>query len=555
MPYIQWWQDALCYQIYPRSFADSNGDGIGDLQGILQKLDYLQSLGVDALWISPFFPSPQFDCGYDVVDYTGIHPEYGTMEDFDGLLDEAHRRGMRVILDMVLNHSSDQHQWFIDAKSSRSNPYRDWYIWRDGVDGGPPNDWESIFGGSAWTFDEATGQYYYHYFFPEQPDLNWRNPAVVDALLGAVRFWLDKGVDGFRLDAIGSIFEDEALRNSDTGFSMREIFLSWVTGTPFDEANYIEKIRYQQDLPDVHLAMQALRQLVDEYPQRILLGETDDIRYYGDGQNELHSVFNFEILSQAKLDAEEIRAVLQKRLATLPVGAWESNTIGNHDRTRSPNRHADGKDDEARQKAALAMTMFLRGTPTFYNGEEIGMHNYPMKRIEDFRDNLGVWVYQSLIEQGYPPEEALKLANHEGRDKCRTPMQWENAPNAGFSPTGVETWLPVNPDYAQGVNVAEQESSSDSMLHYFRRLSFLRREHEALRRGEMELLETGKVLAFWRILDDEKYLVALNLSAESVDLTLDAGQVETLFSAYQAGDVSLARLHLAPYEVFVGVKN
>lgn len=558
MSLVKWWQDAVGYQIYPRSFADGNGDGIGDIPGIIDKLDYLQHLGITALWISPFYPSPQFDCGYDVADYTDINPEYGTMADFDRLLEAAHQRGIRLILDLVLNHTSDQHPWFIQSKSSRDNPYRDWYVWRDGVNGGPPNDWESGFGGSAWQYDENTGQYYYHYFFPEQPDLNWRNPVVIEGLFKAVRFWLDKGVDGFRLDAIGTIMEDEAMLDNGVEISLEGIFLNQILGTgeAFWDV-FLEKMRYQIDLPENHDIMQALRRVIDEYPNRILLGETEDVRYYSNGQNELHSVFNFDVLNRAKFDAAQIRKVLTERLPLIPSGGWESNTVGNHDRTRSMTLYADGKDDLARAKVALAMTTFLRGTPMFYNGEEIGMTDLPMKEIADFRDNLGVWVYHALQERkGLSTEEALKIANTIGRDKCRTPMQWSNTANGGFSPAGMTTWLPVNPNYAQGINVADQQNDLNSLFNYLRQLIQVRQSQAVLRHGDFELLDSGEVLAFWRHTPEQSCLVALNMSAEAVTLNIGTGTASTIFSSHQqAGNSDLAALKLAPYEVYVGLKQ
>jgi alpha-glucosidase len=337
MPTPPWWQDAICYQVYPRSFADGNADGIGDLPGLIEKLDYLKWLGVNALWISPFYPSAQVDWGYDISDYTQVHPDYGTLGDVEHLIVAAHQRGLRILLDMVLNHTSDQHGWFQESKSSRASPYRDWYIWRNGQNGGPPNDWESIFGGSAWTLDEATGQYYYHYFFPEQPDLNWRNPTVKQALFDAMRFWLDRGVDGFRLDAIGCLFEAEDLRNSDTP-GARGVFENWEVMKA--------KTRFQVNQPEIHPLLQAMRALIDSYGDRILLGETDDMALYGDGQTELHSVFNFSL--SERLEADYLRQVLADRLAQLPPGAWECHTVGNHDRRRSYTFFSDGRHDELR---------------------------------------------------------------------------------------------------------------------------------------------------------------------------------------------------------------
>lgn len=556
-----WWLDAICYQIYPRSFADANGDGIGDLPGIRAKLDYLQALGVTALWISPFFPSPQFDVGYDVADYRGVDPAYGTLADFDALLSEAHQRGMKVLLDLVLNHSSDQHEWFQQAISSRDNPYHDWYVWAAGKDGGPPNDWESIFGGSAWEYVPALDLYYYHYFFREQPDLNWRNPALRQRMFDEVRFWLDRGVDGFRLDAIGAIFEDPDLPNANVDVGLEEIFLNWTMGVlDGTTERFMEKVRYQDDLPENHSVMKALRQVVDEYPGRVLLGETDDVRYYGNGEDELHSVFNFDILrvpQEKRLHAPTLREIIQRRLPNVPSGVRECNTIGNHDRHRSASFYAAGlsaAEDEARYRLALALVAFLEGTPVYYNGEEIGMSDLLMPDIDSFRDNLGVWVYHALQERrGLSQEEALHYANIMGRDKCRTPMQWADAPNAGFCPPDVTPWLPVNPDYAQGVNVATQESAKDSTLHYFRNLLKTRQRSIALRRGRQQLLESGAVFAFWRRHEVQQVLVLLNMSAEAQTLHQKAQPATVLFGSHRpvGSQTTLAALVLAPYEVCV----
>lgn len=551
-----WWQNAICYQIYPRSFADSNGDGIGDLPGITAKLDYLQGLGVTALWISPFFPSPNFDWGYDVADYTAVAPEYGTLADFDTLLQQAHQRGIRILLDLVLNHTSDQHDWFQQSKSSRDNPYRDWYIWRDGgPNGEPPNDWEAIFGGSAWQYDETTGQFYYHYFFPEQPDLNWRNTAVKQAMFDAVRFWLDRGVDGFRLDAIGSVYEDPALPNTDVEASLAELFMDARTGL-FEEGGwdaYRAKMRYQQNLPEVYDLMADLRALIDEYDERLLLGETAEVEYYGRGDNGLHSVFNFEVLNvQPPLNTAEIRRVLTERLPQIPEGAWESNTIGNHDRSRSYSFFADGTADRQRAQLALAMTLFLRGTPVIYYGEEIGMRDGTLPdNPDDFQDGLGTWFYHAVRRQrGLNHEEAWRLASYFCRDRCRNPMQWADAPNAGFAPASVSPWIPANADYAEGINVAAQENDPTSMLAFFKSLTAVRQQNEALRLGNFDLVpDTGEALIFWRTTAEQRCLVALNFGTEPVHLAL--GETVTAIYPTPASAPATDKLTLPPYAIAI----
>ncbi len=555
----KWWTDAVCYQVYPRSFADGNGDGIGDLPGIIEKLDHLQWLGVTVIWLSPFFPSPQFDVGYDISNYHDVDPEYGTLADFDRLIEEAHKRGIRVLLDLVLNHTSDQHEWFQQSCLGKDNPYHDWYVWRKGKNGGPPNDWESIFGGSAWQYDETLDQYYYHYFFKEQPDLNWRNPKVKQRMFGEVRFWLDRGVDGFRLDAIGAIYEDPELPDANVDVGLEELFLNWTMGVlEGTTEKFRAKIRYQDDLPENHGLMKALRDLIDEYNDRILLGETDDPRYYGDGTDELHSVFNFDIVrfqNDENLHASKIRKKLAERAKLLPDGAWECNTVGNHDRTRSFTFYGD---DHRRYQVALALVALLRGTPVFYYGEEIGMTDYLMQEIEWFKDNLGVWIYGVLQKKRQLlPEQALAFANIMGRDKCRTPMHWQNAPNGGFSPADVTTWLPVNPNYAQGVNVAEQRENPDSVLHYLRRLLQVRQSYEALRQGEIEVLETDDILSFWRRTSQQSCFVALNMSDQPATLQVEKQTVRSIFSTHTriANQDNLASLKLDAYEVYIGIRE
>jgi alpha-glucosidase len=554
-----WWQDAICYQIYPRSFADGNGDGIGDIPGIIDKLDYLRSIGVTALWLSPFYPSPNFDWGYDVADYTAVHPDYGTLADIDRLISESNKRNIRIILDLVLNHTSDQHDWFQQSRSGRDNPYHDWYVWRDGKNGGPPNDWEALFGGSAWQYDETRKQYYYHYFFPEQPDLNWRNPAVKQAIFNAVRFWLDRGVDGFRLDAIGTIYEREGFPDCGEDASLELLFLNarkaiFEAGDAGGWSTIDRKLRHQQNLPEVHDLMQELRQLIDSYDERILLGETHEVAYYGNGRNELHSVFNFPLISE--LNAPELRKVLNERLPSLPDGAWEGNTIGNHDRTRSYTFYADGKHDQQRAQMALAMVMFLRGTPVFYYGEEIGMQDAKPPAIDEFRDGLGVWFYHALRRHGEAHDEAFTAAvDFFCRDRCRTPMQWTKEPNAGFSPADVETWLPVRDDFSSGTNVAEQIDDADSMLTFFKQIGAVRQENEALRRGELTLLqESGDVLAFWRHTSHQCCLVALNMSAEVAKVELETAVTSRIYANYPEKEWGgeTAVINLQPYEIWIG---
>jgi alpha-glucosidase len=593
MPDLKWWQTAVFYQIYPRSFADGNpaergasgGDGVGDFKGMVERLDYLKDLGVDALWLSPHYPSPLFDCGYDVADYTDVAPEYGTLDDFRRFLDGAHARGLRVILDLVLNHTSDQHPWFVASRSSRDNPKRDWYIWRDPrplppsqtggerEEGNPPNDWVSTFGGSAWEYDAATRQYYYHYFFKQQPDLNWRNPAVQAAMFDAVRFWLDMGVDGFRLDAIGTLFEQPGLPDSPAAPTPRDLFRAWHTAvneiepTAAIEQELRAMFQYQVDQPGVHDVLRALRALVDQYDDRVLVGETDDIAYHGNGDDELHLVFNFPLMRTRRLTPAWVRANQASRLAAIPPGAWPCNTLGNHDVQRVYSHFSAGGHGDALARLSLALVLTLRGTPFLYNGEEIGMTDFMLTDLRQFRDNLGVWAYHALIEfLQATPEAALKQAAQLGRDKCRTPMQWANAPNAGFSPAGVETWLPVNPNYAQGVNVADQLAQPDSLLNFYRRLLRVRRNSPALIAGDYVPLheDVPDYLAFLRRADAQTCLVMLNFSerAQTARFDLPRSAAHVLFSSRGRGVEALSGLQgaeagglvrhsLAPFQIYI----
>ena len=416
MAELKWWQRAVFYQIYPRSFADGNGDGIGDFIGMTERLDYLADLGIDAVWLSPHFPSPQFDVGYDISDYTNVDPEYGTLDDFRRFLDGAHQRGIRVIIDLVLNHTSHLHQWFIESRSSRDHPKRDWYIWRDaaplssphfekmgGVRGAPPNNWYSPFGGSAWEYDPATGQYYYHFFLKEQPDLNWRNPEVKEAMWEAVRFWLDMGVDGYRLDAIGTIFENPEMPDQRSNLTEEEIRRLFKRGFPDRTDKKLVELwqllyEHQVEQEGVHQLMQELRSVIDEYPDRMLVGENDDVSYYGDGANELHMAFNFPLMRTNRLTPAWIRANQQERLSSLPPGAWPCNTLNNHDTSRLHNRYGDGRYDGAIARTSLALMLTLRGTPFLYNGEEIGMSDYRLTEISLFRDPPAVWFTTGRLQ-------------------------------------------------------------------------------------------------------------------------------------------------------------
>ena len=584
MTELKWWQKAVFYQIYPRSFADGNGDGIGDFQGMIDRLDYLQDLGIDAVWISPHYPSPIFDCGYDISDYTAVAPEYGTLDVFKRFLDGAHRRGIRVILDLVLNHTSDQHPWFVESRSNRNNPKRNWYVWLDGVDGVPPNNWLSIFGGSAWEYDQATKQYYYHCFFKQQPDLNWHNPEVKQAMFDAARFWLDLGVDGFRLDAIGTIFEDPARTDHRVELSLSELFTAQLNATSDEEQErLIEQwtmmLQNQVEQPGVHELMQELRKVIDEYDDRVLVGESENVVYYGDGDNELHLNFNFPLMNTGhpfpvwlktkRLTPPWVRANQQERLAALPPGAWPCNTLGNHDSPRVYSRYGDGQNDEALARISLALMLTLRGTPFLYNGEEIGMTDLFLEDVSQFRDNRAVWLYRVAVDEfRLTSDKALAIAARFSRDWCRTPMQWSSTPNGGFSPDGVSTWLPVNPNYADGVNVADQRDDPDSLLNFYKRMLRVRKQTPALITGEYTpLLEDQyDCFAFLRTSradgaslkegEGQTCLIVLNMSdrAHTLNFDLNAQATKLLFSncVRDSSSDDLTRLSIAPFEIYIG---
>lgn len=513
-----WWRDGVIYQIYPRSFADTNGDGIGDLPGITARLDYLAELGIDAIWLSPFYPSPQADFGYDVSDYKNVDPLFGALEDFDRLVAAAHQRGIRVVVDLVLNHTSDQHPWFLESRSSRDNPKRDWYLWRK-----KPNNWRSIFGGGGWEWDERTGEYYFHMFLKQQPDVNWRNPHVRREMLEVFRFWADRGVDGFRLDVFNAYFKHPDFPDNPRkpGFALRS----------FDRQQHI----YDIDQPEMYPLLQEIRALLDSYPQRYAVGETflatpERAASYC-GPDKLHAAFNFDFLFR-KFSAADFAQGIQVWERALGENGWPNYVLSNHDQPRSATRYARGEDD-ARAKVVLGMLLTLRGTPFIYYGEEIGMRDVSLRR-EEIQDPPGkhYWPF------------------YKGRDGCRSPMQWDDSPYAGFS--RVRPWLPVHPNFRQR-NVAAQRADARSLFQFVRHLLALRKQHPALMRGTMRLLENGKagVLAYERAAGPERMLVYLNFNARETSLTLPA-PARALFSSHGAESrIQNGRLHLAPYEVSI----
>ena len=505
MPRHRWWQSGIVYQVYPRSFQDANRDGVGDLKGIAARLDYLVELGVDAVWVSPIFPSPMADFGYDVSNYTDIDPMFGTLDDFDALVAAAHVRGLKIILDFVPNHTSDRHPWFVESRSSRENPKRDWYIWRGGrQDGTPPNNWISEFGGSSWTFDEPTQQYYYHAFLKEQPDLNWRNPEVREAMLAVLRFWLDRGVDGFRVDAIHHLIEAEHLRDNPPNPDWRE---------GQSPARRLARL-YSTDRAETHDCIAEMRALLDTYPDRVLIGEASLpieqlMAYYGAERPGFHLPFNFHLI-KSPWDPKVIAGLIEQYESALAGGPqrWPNWVLGNHDRSRVASRIGPA---QARVAAMLLLT--LRGTPTIYQGEEIGMQDVaiPTQAVRD------PW------EKNVP---GLGL----GRDPERTPMQWDGSESAGF--TDGDPWLPLASDY-RTVNVATQRSDPYSMLSLYRKLIALRRLEPALSVGVHVKAEAiGDVLVYRRFHEGRWITVALNFSDAPCMLVNADGAQDVLISTH-----------------------
>ena len=523
---IPWWPRATVYQIYPRSFKDSNGDGVGDLNGILEKLDYLEALGIQAIWLSPFYPSPMADFGYDVSDYCNVDPLFGDLATFDRLVQAAHHHNIKVIIDWVPNHTSDQHPWFIAARSSRDNPKRAWYIWRDPKpDGSEPNNWGSFFGGPAWTLDPLTGQYYLHQFVKEQPELNWRNPELRAAMLDTLRFWLKRGVDGFRMDVIGLIIKDEQLRDNPPNPDAS-------SNLPSNDLFGRQLHPYSEDQDEVHALIREIRRVLDEFEDRCGIGELWGelprwVRYYGEQGDELQLPFNFRLMEQP-WKAGSMRQSVNEMEAALPDFAWPNYVLGNHDRPRLASRL--GGQAQARLAAMLLLT--LRGTPTLYYGDELGLENgiIPHEKIQDPQGkNLG-------------PERT--------RDVARTPMQWTADRFAGFS--NVEPWLPVSPDYATR-NLESQSRDPRSILNLYRKLLRLRKGTPALYRGRYEPLDCNAAdcFVYLREFEGAGCIIALNFSSETRKVTLSRstrGKILLSTTMDRAGSETSSELALQAYE-------
>lgn len=526
-PSDRWWEGAVIYQVYPRSFADANGDGIGDLAGIVGRLDHLRgtdaSLGVDALWLSPIYPSPLHDFGYDISDYVGVAPEYGNLADLEALIQACHARGLRILMDLVPCHTSIEHPWFVESRSSRDNPRRDWYMWADPApDGGPPTNWDAVFGGSSWEWDAGSGQFYLHTFYPEQPDLNWRNPAVADAMGDVMRTWFRRGIDGFRVDAIFAAIKDDELRDNPPERRPHHI-------PGLGVAEGVKDPLWSMNRPEVHDVVRGLRRVADEFPGRVLVGETylpveEMVRYLGDGRDdEFHLAFNFEPLL-SPWEQRHLALAIERAEALHPPEAWPTYAFSNHDQSRQASRWG-----ERRARAAAFMLLTLRGVAVLYAGEEIGMVDADPAALPS------------------PPFDRA------GRDGVRTPMQWDPSPGGGF--TAGTPWLPlVDP---QRTSVAAQASDEGSLLALYRRLIAARAAHPALGRGSHRSIfgVAADVMAWVRELDGDRMLVLLNTGDEPracrlTKITATHGRV-VVGTGSRTGDVALAGLVLDPLEGIV----
>ena len=533
-----WWKNAVIYQIYPKSFQDSNGDGIGDLPGIMSHLDYLQKLGIDAIWLSPIYKSPGIDNGYDIADYEAIDPQYGTMQDMDRLISEAKKRGIRIIMDLVVNHTSDQHPWFIEARKSKDNPYRDFYIWRDPVAGHEPNDLKSDFSGSAWQFDAQTGQYYLHFFAPQQPDLNWQNPKLRHKIYDMMNFWLDKGIGGFRMDVIELIGKEPDRKIRENG-------------------------------PQLHHYIQEMNQAVLANRDVVTVGETwsadlDSARKYSDpARHELSMIFQFEDqnidkqLGKPKWDlkpfkASDLKEVLVKWQTQIDYNhGWNSLFWENHDLPRVISRWGDDGKYRVQSAKMFAIALHLmRGTPYIYNGEEIGMTNCPVKDISEVEDLESINMYNERLKQGYTKEELIQSINTKGRDNARRPMQWSTAKAAGFT-TGTP-WLALNPNY-QDINVQAALADPQSVFYTYQKLIKLRHENEIITNGSFTPVSASpSVLAYYRELAGKRWLVVANLTGSIEQFSAPDKIDQVLISNYNAPQ-SLNNINLRPYEAFAVV--
>ena len=549
----KWWKESVVYQIYPKSFKDSNGDGVGDIRGIIQKLDYLKELGVNVLWISPMLESPQDDNGYDISDYRRIYEEYGTMEDYEELLCEAHKRSIRILMDLVVNHTSDEHNWFIESRKSKDSPYRDYYIWKDPVNGKEPNNWGGAFGGSAWEYDPQTQMYYLHLFSKKQPDLNWENEKVRQEVYDMMKFWCEKGIDGFRMDVISMISKDQRFPDGEMNNGL-----------------YGDFGPYCVHGPRVHEFLQEMNQKVLSKYDIMTVGETAGVtieeaqKYAGDDRNELNMVFQFEHVESgcgdygkwttAKYDFKEFKNIMIKWQEELQGKAWNSLFLGNHDQPRSVSRFGNDNPVYRETSAKMLATCIhmMQGTPYVYQGEELGMTNIYFDKLEDYRDIESINYFKEFTESGLmTPKHMMKCLMLRSRDNARTPMQWDDSKQAGF--TEGEPWIKVNPNYKK-INAAQQLEDPDSVFHYYQKLIRLRKEKDIIVYGEFEPLyrEDEQIFAYTRKQDQEKLLTVCNFSDKNAEV-----EVPEEFKGAECLITNLGRkeferkIVLNPYEAFV----
>lgn len=543
-----WWKEAVAYQIYPRSFMDSNGDGIGDLNGIILKLDYLKALGIDVIWVSPFYKSPNDDCGYDISDYKDIMDEFGTMEDFDRLLEEVHKRGMKLIADLVINHTSDEHPWFIESRSSVDHPKRDWYIWRDGKNGEEPNNWESIFSGSAWEYDENTGQYYMHLFSKKQPDLNWENAEVREALYEMVNWWLDKGIDGFRVDAISHIKKEEGLTDMPNPHGLK----------------YVSSFDKHMNVEGIHPLLDDLKANTFDKYDIMTVGEANGVKiedahlWVGEEEGKFNMVFQFEHLGLWKdngdqgTDVRQLKKILTKWQKGLEGVGWNALYIENHDLARIVSTLGDDQNYWKESATSLGMMYFMmKGTPFIYQGQEIGMTNVQFDKVEDYQDVQSTGLYYSKLEQGMSHEDIMEIIWATARGNSRTPMQWNDGVNSGFT-TGTP-WLAVNPNY-QTINVEAQEEDPDSILNFYKEMIALRKSEDIFVYGTYDLVfeDHQEIYAYTRTLGEKRVLILCNLTNKQTSINLEKITVSTdqlLLSNIPVEEhESIQELTLKPFE-------
>ncbi|SHG99729.1 glycoside hydrolase family 13 protein [Tepidibacter thalassicus] len=503
-----WWKESVAYQIYPRSFMDSNKDGIGDLQGIISKLDYLKDLGIDVIWICPMYKSPNDDNGYDISDYQDIMDEFGTMDDFDELLNEVHKRGMKLIIDLVINHTSDEHPWFIESRSSKNNPKRDWYIWRDGKNGEEPNNWESIFGGSAWEYDENTDQYFLHLFSKKQPDLNWENSEVRKAIYNMINWWLDKGIDGFRVDAISHIKKEEGLKDMPNPKGLK----------------YVPSFDKHMNVEGIHEYLEELKYNTFSKYDIMTVGEANGVKvedaelWVGEQKGKFNMVFQFEHLdlwdaeTNKELDIIGLKKVFTKWQKGLEGKGWNALYIENHDIPRAVSTWGNDKKYWRESATSLAVMYFMmQGTPFIYQGQEIGMTNVKFESIEDYNDVRTKNMYYIKKDQGISYEDIMNVVWATSRDNARTPMQWDESENAGF--TTATPWLKINPNYKE-INVAKQQKDPNSILNFYKKMIRIRKENEIFTYGKYDLIleNDEQIYAYIRTFDNQKAVVICNLT-------------------------------------------